>query len=25
LKKDLGIPSLTKKLVSEAFPNLDLG
>ena len=25
LKKDLDIPSLTKKLVSEAFPNLDLG
>lgn len=25
LNRDLGIPSLTKKIVSEAFPDLDLG
>jgi hypothetical protein len=25
LNKDLGIPTLTKKIVSEAFPDLDLG
>ena len=25
IKKDLGIPTLTKKIVQEAFPDLDLG
>jgi hypothetical protein len=25
IKKDLGIPTLTKKVVQEAFPDLDLG